>query len=303
MVAHGKQDLVHLEHRRQGLDQHRALDGAVDHAKALFGEAEHTVPPGRLGAVFQLGDVVIDAALARHPHPVVVKEIEAEIHQAAGDRLAIHQQMFFRQMEAARPGDQHRRVGSQLIALAVIRVGVTDGAQIGIAQINLPLHHVLPGGRGGVLKAAHVDLHRRVEGIDDHLALHRPGDLHPAVEQIMGDASNAPLRLADIGGLRIKIRQFARIKARLPRQPLGQQRLERATELTHQRHQILTGRLGQNAVISRVKRRGDGQAATLGVGGGCRQAFSGGRHRALLGLGRDAQRQPRNRVSFSLGAG
>ena len=44
MVAQRMQDLIHLEHRWQRLNQQRGLDGAARQVKAIFRKTEDIVP-------------------------------------------------------------------------------------------------------------------------------------------------------------------------------------------------------------------------------------------------------------------
>ena len=72
------------------------------------------------------------------------------------------------------------------------------------ASRNRPLagHHVVPGGGQGILEVGHEDLRPAVEGVDHHLGLHRPGDLHPAVVQVSGSRCDLPIRIdTDVGGV------------------------------------------------------------------------------------------------------
>ena len=47
MVTQGVENFVHLEHGRQGFNQQRGFDGPARQVEAIFGIAEHIVPPGR----------------------------------------------------------------------------------------------------------------------------------------------------------------------------------------------------------------------------------------------------------------
>ena len=72
-----------------------------------------------------------------------------------------------------------------------------DGAIDRIAQVDLSLNHVDPGRRAGILEVGHEGFDRRIEGIDDHLAIDRPGDLHSAILQIARHGTDTPLRRAN----------------------------------------------------------------------------------------------------------
>src|SRR6185436_2763060 len=81
------QDLVHLEGGENGLDQHRDLDGLRRDAERGFGMLEHIRPQTRFAMVFELRQIEVRASAARLQRRVVVKQVEAEIDERAGDRL------------------------------------------------------------------------------------------------------------------------------------------------------------------------------------------------------------------------
>ncbi len=78
-------------------------------------------------------------------------------------------------------------------------------------------------------------LRARVERVDDHFAVGRTGDLHPAVLQVGGRWGNRPLRLPDVPRLRQEIGQLAPVEPRLPLGALLQQLLAPRVELAGQR--------------------------------------------------------------------
>jgi hypothetical protein len=55
MISQLVEDLVHLERRRQGLDEDGGLDRAPLDAERILGEAEHIVPEPSLEMGFHLG--------------------------------------------------------------------------------------------------------------------------------------------------------------------------------------------------------------------------------------------------------
>ena len=84
------------------------------------------------------------------------------------------------------------------------------------------MHQARPGGRLAVLEIGHATLHRRVQGVDDHLAINRAGDLHAAVSQISGNAADAPVRLANVLGVWQKLGCYAPVEQRLLGRTCGQ---------------------------------------------------------------------------------
>ena len=83
VVAQLVQDLVHLEGRQDGLEQHRGLDRAARNAQRVLGELEDVVPQPRLAVAFQLGQVEVRAAAALEQPARVVEEVQAEVEERA----------------------------------------------------------------------------------------------------------------------------------------------------------------------------------------------------------------------------
>ncbi len=79
-------------------------------------------------------------------------------------------------------------------------IGVGDGAADGVAEVELAVEEVFPGGGGGVFEVGHEDAGAGVEGVDDHLAIDGAGDLDAAVLQVGGEGGDGPLGGADVGG-------------------------------------------------------------------------------------------------------
>ena len=196
VVAQLVDDLVHLEGGGQRLDQHRRLDGADGDAQRLLGPGEDLVPQTRLEIALELGQVEIGAGAARDQRLGVDEDIEAEIEQAAGDRLAVDDQMVLRQMPAARAHQEDGRLGGELVFLAAHRVGEVDLVGPAVLEVDLALDLVGPGRRVGVLEIRHEDLGAGIQRIDHHLAVGRPGDLDPPVQQVGGDRRDFPVAVA-----------------------------------------------------------------------------------------------------------
>ncbi len=108
-------------------------------------------------------------------------------------------------MQAAYTTDQDCRVGLELINFSCF-VGVTDSAIHRVAQVNLPFDHFAPVGRQRIFKIGHKDFHIGIERIDHHLALHRAGDLHTSILQVLRDAANRPVTFSNGSGFRNKVR-------------------------------------------------------------------------------------------------
>ena len=99
----------------------------------------------------------------------------------------------------------------------------------------MPLDLIRPGRRIGIFEVGHVAVGARVERVDDHLALHRAGDLDAPALQIGWQCRDRPVALPDLSGFRQEIGPVARIKFFLTGHPARQQflatRLERAMQL------------------------------------------------------------------------
>src|SRR5262245_4485851 len=119
---------------------------------------------------------------------------------------------------------------SELILLS-FRAGKINSTRDCIPQVDLALKVVIPGGRVRILEISHEDIGAGVERVDDHLPLDRPGDLHPAVLQIVRDRRDSPIALANLFCLGEKVRETAFGNLLLPRHSLYQQLLSAAFEL------------------------------------------------------------------------
>ena len=88
----------------------------------------------------------------------------------------------------------------------------------------MPLDQVVPSRRRGVFEIGHEYLGAGVEGVDDHLAVHRAGDLGAAVAEIGRGRDDAPGKIgADGGGLGQKIREVAGVELALALDAAGEQ--------------------------------------------------------------------------------
>ena len=177
-------------------------------AQRVLREVEDIVPQPGFEMAFQLGQVEIRPTALPHKRLGVVEEVQTEIEERPRDLGSVNQKMLFVQVPTARADQQRRDLLVQAVALA-FRAVEGDGAADGIAQIDLAVEVVGPGGRVGILEIGHEDAGAGVERVDDHLAVHGAGDLDAAVQEVLGDGRDSPFFLADGGGLGEEVRQCA----------------------------------------------------------------------------------------------
>ena len=233
MVAQRMQDLIHLEHRWQRLNQQRGLDGAARQVKAIFRKTEDIVPPCRLLPGLCFWQIEVGTTSFRQQRLVVMKEIERKIEQAAGDGLITPGHMLFRQMQAAHTAYQHSGIGLQLIDFSGL-VGVADGSVHGIAQVDLTINDFAPVRRQRILKVRHKDFDVGIQRVNDHLALDGAGDFHAAILQISRDTANSPVAISNGSSFRNKIRKLPVVNSLLLLQTRGQQLIARRRKAAHQ---------------------------------------------------------------------
>ncbi len=75
----------------------------------------------------------------------------------------------------------------------------------------------------GVLEVGHETVGAGVQGVDDHFAVHRAGDLDAAVLQVFRDGQHLPVALAHRFGFKHKAREFAAVNGLLPDLALAEQ--------------------------------------------------------------------------------
>ena len=110
VVAQLVEDLLHLERGQDRLDQHGRLDRPRRQVELLLGEDEDVVPQARLEVALELRQVEVRPAALVEQAPAVVEEVEAEVEEAAGDQVAVDEEVALREVPAARP-HQERRPG------------------------------------------------------------------------------------------------------------------------------------------------------------------------------------------------
>src|SRR5262249_34047355 len=140
------EELVHLEHRGQGFDQASGADGTCRQAENTFAMTENLVPDPCLSMALELGQVEVRSAAACEQLARVVKDEEAEVEQAARDRLPVDLDVSLGKVQPARTHDQRGQLLVQLIALAGRGILERDGATHGIDQVEMAFDQVLPRG-------------------------------------------------------------------------------------------------------------------------------------------------------------
>ena len=117
--------------------------------------------------------------------------------------------VLFHQVPAARANHQYSRGLAQFVELS-FGAGVGDGAANGIAQVDLPLDDVTPGGRIGIFEIGHEDIGAGVERVDDHLAVDGAGDFDAAVQKVGRDGGHLPVAIPDVRRGRLEIPAWLR---------------------------------------------------------------------------------------------
>ena len=151
-------------------------------------------------------------------------------------------------MQAAHASDQYRRVRFQLVDFAGF-IGVGNGAVNCIVQVDLAVDDFVPAWRQRVFEVRHEHFYVGIKRIDHHLALNRPGDLDPAVTQILRNAADLPVTFTNGSGFRNKSRQFAAIDILLPADTRRQQLVAPRREFPHQFRQEFNRFIGQHLAL------------------------------------------------------
>lgn len=90
------------------------------------------------------------------------------------------------EVPSARPDDVRRRAKAELVPLTLLLVDVGDGPLCGVDQVDLSEDEVFPGKKSGVLDVGHKVACARVERVEDHFAVDGAGDVHTAIEEVLG---------------------------------------------------------------------------------------------------------------------
>src|SRR5258708_34255544 len=113
-------------------------------------------------------------------------------------------------MPAARPRNENCPLALQSVCLSLLYEA--DAPAHGIVQVDLAFDHVGPGGAVGILEIRHESRGPRVERVDHHFAVGRPGDLHAAVQQILRLRCDRPFLSAKRRGFWNEIGGFAAVE-------------------------------------------------------------------------------------------
>ncbi len=245
------EDLLHLERGEDRLDQDGGPDAAPRDAELLLRSDEDVVPEARLEVRLELGQVEVGSRATIELLAGVVEHHQPEVEEAGRDGGAIDRQVRLVQVPASRTDDERRYLGIQRVGLLIGLEGEAPAHRL--VHCPLPGDHVVPGGGEGVLEIGHEDARAGVEGIDHHLRLDRPGDLHPPVVQVCRGRCDPPGRVvADRGGLGQEAGELAGVEAALAfgagSEQLQAARVEGTMQAGHERD----GRRGED--LARVRR-------------------------------------------------
>ena len=160
---------------------------------------------------FHFGQIKIGSTATCQQFPGVMKHEQRKVENTTTDALTIDQGMFFIQMPAAWPHHQRRHLVIESIHLAILFQ--RNRTPHRIAQIDLSLNLIVPIRGIAILEIGHVRIRTRVQGIDNHLAFHRPGNLDPTTLQVSRQRCNRPVTFANRAGRGQKIRALACIQS------------------------------------------------------------------------------------------
>ena len=150
VVAQLVDDLLHLESREDGLDQHGSADRATGHAAVVLREVECIVPEAGLEVGLHLGQVEVWAESPPDGLMAVMEEVEAKVEERARHWLAINKDMLLLEVPTARPDDESRwrPVSTEFVLLgSQLEVNLPPD---GVIEVNLARDHVFPCWRGRI---------------------------------------------------------------------------------------------------------------------------------------------------------
>ena len=231
MIPELPENLVHLEGGRDRLDQDGGADRAAREAEPVLGQDEGVLPEPRLEVTLQLRQVEVGPAAALEEAATVVEDIKAEVEQAPGHGCAVDAAMALDEVPATGADEQGRADVVQAVD-ATVRIRVLDRPRDRIDQVDLTLDHVAPARRVGVLEVRHEDVGARIERVDHHLPLGRPGQLDPPTLEVLGRRRDGPVALADRAGRGQEVQTLARVERRLALDPTLEERRARRTQLS-----------------------------------------------------------------------
>ncbi len=179
-----------------------------------------------------------------------MEEVEAEVEERAGDEFAIDDEVALFEVPAAWAHEEDGGVFDERVVL--VRGGVVegDGPADGVDEIELAVEEVFPGGCGGVFEVGHEDACAGVEGVDDHLAVDRAGNLDAAVLEVSGDGCDGPWGFADLASRGEEVRADSSVKLLLASDTRGEQLLAARVELALKSDDEGEGFGGEDAVVA-----------------------------------------------------
>src|SRR5229473_867940 len=95
VIAQLVEDLFHLERSEDRFDEYSGADRSPRNADGILREIENVVPKPRLEVALELGEIEVRSTPFAEKALGVVKEVEAEIEEAAGDRLTSEDNVSF----------------------------------------------------------------------------------------------------------------------------------------------------------------------------------------------------------------
>src|SRR5262249_44813000 len=124
-------------------------------------------------------------------------------------------------------------------------------------EVRLPLDHVRPRRRVGVLEVGHEAAGPGVEGVDHHLAVDRAGDLDAAVLEIRRRRGDLPAALPDLARPGQEVRLRAGVELGLALGAARKQPTALAVQLLVEPRNEIEGVPGQDRVAATADRRPD----------------------------------------------
>ena len=175
---------------------------------------------------------------------------QRDVEQARRDGLAVGQHVRLDQVPAAGT-DEHLGDGVVQAVLAPFGGRVLEAVQHDVAQGGLTPDDVGEGRRKRVLEIDHEAVRTRVERVDHHARLGRPGDLDPAALEIRRRGRHAEVGI----GRRAERRALAGVERVLAQLPRLEQRQAAVPELALQALDEVERQRGQDLVPERNGRR------------------------------------------------
>ena len=311
VLAQLVEDLVHLERRRERLDQHRRLDRRRGRSRARPGRTRtrrSTAAP-RGGSPSSAGR---STARCRASSSVagVVEEVEAEV--AKRRRRSARRPTSRCCSGRCQPRGRTSSVATSSPSSYSLPSSEVNSIVPAIASERLTWPPIMFSQVGELesSKSAMKPRGARVERVDHHLAVGRPGDLHPPVLEVRRRRRDPPVALAHLAGLARGSRACRPRRARARRSPRCRSSSRRRGS---KRSCSSPTKASASSVRTSSKRSSQRPASismlTLGTSSLDRHATTaplGGRPPApprALAVGGDLQRAARVARDHSLGAG